>query len=278
MSDNEFVHTMEDAKAKKLWPRAEPLQVRFTANPTTIQRGDSSELTISVQGGTPPFDYVSNESQLSLEQTERRSQQLRVRPSDSTAYSVTVNDSKGQSQHQIASVTIREITGEIQPPLPPARVAEPQLPSEVTAEGPLAEALIDLWTKARRAKFPNVARLTVRLFDAAAAWKVHTAAATLGSEAEVHCTIDAAIEAEGIEKFEVSFAGRMEKASAVRSFLDPQIRASNASEITVTYALTFSQPLSLGNDAAEQFGRKLTQYGAGQGYVEAQAGRAAVGG
>ena len=33
LSDNHFLHTIDDAKAKKLWPRAEPLEVHFQANP-----------------------------------------------------------------------------------------------------------------------------------------------------------------------------------------------------------------------------------------------------
>src|ERR1019366_7635656 len=44
ISDNHFVHTIDNAKAKGLWPRAAPLELHFQANPTTIERGGSSEL------------------------------------------------------------------------------------------------------------------------------------------------------------------------------------------------------------------------------------------
>src|SRR5207244_2914976 len=61
LSDNHFLHTLADAKAKKLWPRAEPLEVHFHANPVTIERGGSSELAVTVKGGVPPYNFASNE-------------------------------------------------------------------------------------------------------------------------------------------------------------------------------------------------------------------------
>ena len=64
VGDNHFVHTIDDAKAKKLWPRGEPLELHFQANPTTIERGGSAELVVSVKGGVPPYTYTSNDTQL----------------------------------------------------------------------------------------------------------------------------------------------------------------------------------------------------------------------
>ncbi len=45
-------------------------------------------------------------------------------------------------------------------------------------------------------------------------------------EADVTCRFEAGIEADGIQEFTVSFTGRVDKANAVKSFLDPQIRAA----------------------------------------------------
>ena len=98
ISDNHFLHTIDDAKAKKLWPRAEPLEVRFQANPTTIERGGSSELVVSVKGGVPPYTYTSNEPQLAATASDQATQQLRVRPEQSMTYTVEVTDSRGQRQ------------------------------------------------------------------------------------------------------------------------------------------------------------------------------------
>jgi hypothetical protein len=94
LSDNHFLHTIDDAKTKNLWPRAEPLAVRFLANPTTIERGGSSELTVTVTGGVGPFSFASNEAKLSVNETEQKTQQLRVRPEQSITYTIEVNDSR----------------------------------------------------------------------------------------------------------------------------------------------------------------------------------------
>jgi hypothetical protein len=272
ISDNHFVHTIDDAKAKYLWPRAEPLEVRFQANPTTIERGGSAELVVSVKGGVPPYTYTSNEPRLSATATEHAMQQLRVRPEQSMTYTIEVTDSRSQKQQAMAVVTIREKSGEIHPPvLPGFKPAEPP-PPELTAQGPLAQALADLWDKARKAKVGSIASLTVRLFEAGATWKVHQAIATLQA-ADVTCHFEVGIEAEGIEQFEVNFTGRVDKANAVKSFLDPQIRAASDTQFEATYRLAFKQPLSLKDGTADTFAKKLTQYGGGEAFVEAIAGK-----
>ncbi|MBI4876744.1 MAG: ATP-binding protein [Acidobacteria bacterium] len=272
IGDNHFLHTIDDAKAKKLWPRAEPLELRFQAHPNTIERGGSSELVVSVKGGVPPYTYTSNEPQLAATASEQATQQLRVRPEQSMTYTVEVTDSRGQRQQAIAVVTIREKSGEIQPPvLPGFKPAEPP-PPELTAQGPLAQALADLWDKARKAKVDSIASLRVRLFEAGATWKVHQAMATL-QEADVTCHFEVGIEADGVEQFEVNFTGRVDKANAVKSFLDPQIRAATDTQFEASYSLAFKQPLSLQDGAAGAFSKRLTQYGGGEAFVEAIAGK-----
>ena len=272
ISDNHFLHTIDDAKAKKLWPRAEPLELRFQANPTTIERGGSSELVVSVKGGVAPYTYTSNEPQLAATGSDQATQQLRVRPEQSMTYTVEVTDSRGQRQQAMTVVTIREKSGEIQPPeLPGFKPAELP-PPELSAQGPLAQALADLWDKARKAKVGSIASLTVRLFEAGGTWKVHQAMATL-QEADVTCHFEVGIEAEGIEQFEVNFTGRVDKANAVKSFLDPQIRAAVETDFKATYKLAFKQPLSLKDATAEAFSKRLTQYGGGEAFVEAVAGK-----
>jgi hypothetical protein len=272
ISDNHFLHTIDDAKAKKLWPRAEPLELRFQANPTTIERGGSSELVVSVKGGVPPYNYTSNEPQLTASASDQATQQLRVRPEKSITYTVEVSDSRGQRQQGTAVVTIREKSGEIQPPeLPGFKSVEPPAP-ELSAQGPLAQALADLWDKARKNGVSSIATLRVRLFEAGATWKVHQAMATL-QEADVTCHFEVGIEADGIEEFEVKFTGRVDKANAVRSFLDPQIRVASETQFEASYNLAFKQPLSLKDGAADAFSKKLTQYGGGEAFVQAVAGK-----
>jgi hypothetical protein len=272
ISDNHFLHTIDDAKEKKLWPRAEPLELRFQANPTTIERGGSSELVVSVKGGVPPYTYISNEPQLAAAESDQATQQLRVRPEQSMTYTVEVTDSRGQRQQANTVVTIREKSGEIQPPVLPGFKPAVLPPPELTAQGPLAQALTDLWDKARKAKVVSIASLTVRLFEAGATWKVHQAMATL-QEADVTCHFEVGIEADGVELFEVNFTGRVDKANAVKSFLDPQIRNATETQFEARYSLAFKQPLSLTDGSAAAFSTRLTQYGGGEAFVEALAGK-----
>jgi hypothetical protein len=172
----------------------------------------------------------------------------------------------------MAVVTIREKSGEIQPPvLPGFKPAEPPAP-QLSAQGPLAQALADLWDKARKNGVSSIATLRVRLFEAGATWKVHQAMATL-QEADVTCHFEVGIEADGIEEFEVKFTGRVDKANAVRSFLDPQIRVASETQFEASYNLAFKQPLSLKDGAADAFSKKLTQYGGGEAFVQAVAGK-----
>jgi hypothetical protein len=272
ISDNCFIHTMEDAKAKKLWPRAEPLQVRLQANPVTIARGGSSELTVTVQGGVGPYTYLSNETRLNAEASEQATQQLRVRPDNSTTYTIEVTDSRGTRQTANAVVTIREAGGEIKPPDLPnvLKPTGPQPPVELKAEGPLVQALADLWVQARKAKLKSIAQLRVRLFDAASTWRVHQAMAQL-QEIAVTCQFDVELASEGVESFVVSFNGRIDKAQAVKSFLDPQIRNADDIDFKASYTLGFGKPLTLDGDGPEKLASQLTQYGGGEAYVEAVA-------
>jgi hypothetical protein len=272
ISDNHFLHTIDDAKAKKLWPRGEPLELHFQANPTTIERGGSAELVVSVKGGVPPYTYASNEAQLAATGTDETTQRLRVRPEQSMTYTIELTDSRGQRQQATTVVTIREKSGEIQAPvLPGFTPAEPPAP-ELSAQGPLAQALADLWDKARKANVASIATLRVKLYEAGAAWKVHQAMATL-QEADVTCHFEAAIEADGIEEFEVKFTGRVDKANAVKSFLDPQIRSAKEVHLEATYSLAFKQPLLVKDGTADTFSKRLTQYGGGEAYVDAVAGK-----
>jgi hypothetical protein len=274
LSDNHFLHTLDDAKTKKLWPRAEPLEVHFQASPVTIERGSSSELMVRVKGGIPPYTFASNEPGLAVTDTNETTQQLRVRPDQSMTYTIEVTDSRSQRQQAITVVTIREKSGEIQPPLPPTvpKPADAVRSGEFSAQGPLAQALADLWDKTRKAKIASLAMLRVHLYEPGAAWKVHQAMATL-QEANVICHFEVGIEADGIEVFEIEFTGRVDRANSIKSFLDPQIRAASETQFDAVYNLVFKQPLSMKDESAEALTKRLTQYGGGEAFVEASASK-----
>ena len=277
ISNDSFLHTMEDAKAKKLWPRAEPLRVSFRSAPTTIDPGQQATLEVTIEGGVAPFRISASEKLLNTAETSDSVHRVSVAPTQSMSYAVEVTDSRGQVQKQTTTLAVR-VPGSEQLPLPPPAPeakppAEPALPSEVSAEGPLPQALEALWEKARKAKFPAIGQLTVKLFDPSVTWKVHTAIATM-NDADVTCEYEVEIESEGMETFQLAFKGKMEKANAVKSFLDTQIRTADDSDLKATYTLVFKTPLSIREGATEQLKKRLTQYGGGEAYVMAQAGKA----
>src|SRR5262249_14602850 len=143
---------------------------------------------------------------------------------------------------------------------------------EFSAQGPLAQALADLWDKTRKAKIASIATLRVHLYEPGATWKVHHAMATL-QEVDVTCHFEVGIEADGIDVFEIEFTGRVEKDNAVKSFLDPQIRAASETQFDAVYNLVFKQPLSMKDESAERLTKHLTQYGGGEAFVEASAAK-----
>jgi hypothetical protein len=273
ISDNTFLHTMEDAEAKKLWPRAEPLRVSFLANPTTISKGQSAEITVTVAGGVPPYTYTSSDLRLNATATNETRRSAKVSPEATTTYQIEVTDSRGARQQATAMVAVRE-GGVITPvdltPRPPA----PPPPTDFTAEGPLAAALSELWEKARKAKCATIQRLAVRLYDASAAWKVHQAMATL-AEGKVTAEMTATVAAEGVEELQVSYRGAVDKANATKGFLDLQLRAATESDFTACYRVAFEPALRLDGDGPERFAKEITRFGGGEAFVEAQAGPAA---
>ena len=275
IGENAFVHTLSDARKKQLWPRAEPLVVTLVAAPRQIRPGDSAELTITVTGGVGPFTYVGSHPDLSQATTTQTVLRCDVSPETSATYQVEVTDSRGQRQVEMAEVYVAEPGQQPPPPKKPEPPVVPKKPEpppkpQLTAEGPLAQALTELWEKARKAKVAAIEKLVIRFFDASATWKVHQALATL-KEAEVNCQFEVDISAEGINTFQIEFDGRLDRANAVKSFLDPQLRSAEEHDFTATYTLAFASALSTAVDKAEAFSKALTKYGSGEAYVEAHA-------
>jgi hypothetical protein len=218
-----------------------------------VTLGKGTKLSLSIHGGKGPFTITSSVELLNLGTDSATFYDIPIYPTETSTYPVDVVDSTGEKASSSVGVTV-EI---------PKR---PQLSSQ----GPLAQALTELWEKARRAKVNAVDKLVIRFFDAAATWKVHQAMATL-KEAEINCQFEADIKQEGVNSFRLEFDGRMDKANGVKSFLDPQLRSATDHDFNATYTLVFSSPLSTASDRAEAFTKNLTKYGSGEAYVEADA-------
>jgi hypothetical protein len=229
------------------------LAVRGWAIPPQLTLGQSATLNVSIHGGKAPFTLKSNLPEFTHDKTKETSFQCQQSPTETTTYTVEVLDAAGAT----ASASI------------PVTVLIPKRP-ELSAEGPLSQALIELWEKARNAKVKQIEKLVIRLFDASATWKLHQALATL-KDAEVSCQYEVDISAEGIESFQIEFSGLLTKANALKSFLDPQLKAASEHDFTGTYSVEFTAPLSTSPDQTDTLTKNLTKYGSGEAYVEAQA-------
>src|SRR5690606_13701273 len=128
----------------------------------------------------------------------------------------------------------------------------PAMPSALSGEGPLRQALTILFEKARKQKVPAVARLTVRLFEPKGAWAVHQAAATY-RDGNPACQFEADVSADGVESLQVAYRGTLAKANAVKQFLDSQIRMATEVNLEAEYTLNFGTPMKTDDASAEEF-------------------------
>ena len=106
VTDEAFVHTMDDARKKHLWPRAEPLILDFTASPAQIELGQKSDLTVAVSGDVSPYTYSGNDPGLNLENKSQTILRCEVSPGRSQTYQVEVKDGRGQRATATTRVSV----------------------------------------------------------------------------------------------------------------------------------------------------------------------------
>lgn len=229
------------------------LAVRAWANPTQITLGQAVTLNVSIHGGKAPFTLKSNLPEFTHSKTTETAFQCQQSPTEPTTYTVEVTDAAGATAAASISMT----------------VVVPKRP-ELSAEGPLTQALVELWEKARNAKVEQIESLVIRLFDASATWKLHQALATLNNSA-VSCQYEVDLSADGVETFQIEFAGQLAKANSLKSFLDPQLRTASEYTFDSTYTIQFMTPMSTSPDKTDALTKHLTKYGSGEAYVEAHA-------
>ena len=270
ISDNAFLHTLDNARKQGLWPRPAPLTVHLSASPPTIRPGERTTVTATVSGGVGPYVYRSAEKTLCLEATTQTALRVEVAPVGPTRYEVEVTDSRGEKRSAAVSIAVAAEGGQI---IVPPVVVPPPLPTgprPVEAQGPLAQALTELWEKARKEKFERVQKLIVKFFEPAAAFKVHSAVATL-RDARLSVRFEASLGGDGVDTFRIEFAGRIDKANALKSFLDPQLRTATESNFEAEYTIEFASGLPVNGAEPDKLARDLSRYGAGEAYVEAHA-------
>lgn len=137
-------------------------------------------------------------------------------------------------------------------------------------EGPLRQALTRLIEDARAANALSLSSISIRLTELLDASRMlQVAGATSGATTSVTLQGGYATDANG--EFTFDFRGSVEDALPIKDFLGPQFRAATEKECVATFALTFSQGLTLGGDAPEKLIEKLTQQAVGAAYVTASA-------
>ena len=148
--------------------------------------------------------------------------------------------------------------------------APPPPPTDLSAEGVLKEALTQLWEKARARKHARLATVTIRMFEAGDAFRLLGVVGTVaGAQKQVKLT--GGYETADGGKLELEFSGPATDASALKEFLEPQLRAAREKDLQATFELRFDGGLALSGDAPEQLSAKLTRYAAGSAYVTASA-------
>ena len=143
--------------------------------------------------------------------------------------------------------------------------------SELSAEGPLREALVRLWEQARDKNIDRIGDLTLRLFDAGDAFRLLGVAGRIpGADKTVR--LEGGYETSDGGDCELYFTGPLPDAQPVREFLQPQLRAANTTRLEVSIGFAFHDDgLAMRGEAPEQLAEQLCRYASGAAYVSATA-------
>lgn len=142
--------------------------------------------------------------------------------------------------------------------------------SEITAEGPLKEALANLWEQARTRKLGTVGVLILKLYDPTDAFRVMAMVGSLPKATKaVH--IAGGYETADGGTLEISFDGPVSDAQPLKDFLEPQLRAAKEKDLEVILTVTFTDGLDLSGTEPEQLTERLGKFGSSAAFVSASA-------
>ncbi len=143
--------------------------------------------------------------------------------------------------------------------------------STFSAEGLLREALIRLWEQARARNVEKIGALTIRMFDAADAFRLLNVVAGIRSADQKQAVFEGGYETSNGSTFQVEYRGTPADAQPLRDFLDPQLRAAKDKTLQARFEIAFADGLAMVGDAAEKLTEQLTRYATGAAYVAATA-------
>ncbi len=142
---------------------------------------------------------------------------------------------------------------------------------ELSAEGPLREALVRLWEQARDKNIESIGDLTLRLFDAGDAFPLLGVAGRIAG-ADKTVVLRGAYETQDGGSCELEFQGPLPDAQPVREFLDSQLRAAATTQLEAGIVFAFHDDgLAMRGQAPEQLAEELCRFASGAAYVSATA-------
>ncbi len=144
----------------------------------------------------------------------------------------------------------------------------PSYGSSFVAEGVLKEALIKLWEQVRDRKVEAVGTLTVRMFEARAAFRLLGVVGAVAGAAKT-VAITGGYETRAGGSLELEFSGPVPDAQPVREFLEPQLRDARTNSLEVQFQLTFANGLAMQGDAAEKLTERLARFTNGVAHLTA---------
>ena len=157
------------------------------------------------------------------------------------------------------------------PPEPEQPPPEPPASGKVfSAEGPLRQALTQLWEAARAAKVDALKSVQMRLFDMQEGFRMLHALSTV-KEADKRVELVGSYETASESLCTLDYKGTPEDALPLKDFLEPQFRAAGEKDLQSTCTITFRNGLALGGDEPEQMTERLVRILQGPAHVDAWA-------
>lgn len=153
-------------------------------------------------------------------------------------------------------------------PSPVDQVNTPPPPDALRAEGVLKEALNRIFEQAQARKIAALARLSIRVFEAADGFRLLGVVGAIRT-AEVRASIQGEFETPAGSSVEVRFEGTPQDALPLKDFLDPQLKLAAEKDVKVIFTLTFNDGLSTAGEPPTKLTDQLTRFATGAAYVEA---------
>ena len=147
----------------------------------------------------------------------------------------------------------------------------PSGPPSFTAEGLLKEALIRLWEQARARRVELIGALTIRLFDAADAFRLLSVVGAIRGADQKVAVFEGEYETSTGSTLAIEYRGSPTDAQPLKDFLEPQLRAAKEKTMQARFEIGFGEGLPLVGDAPEKLTEQLTRFATGSAYVEAVA-------